>query len=283
MNFIGHKHYNKKLVSKPLKPLKSKKKKKKKIKADKTDKKKLKPSFPQTKSRALHPINPQAMTINIFNVPSDMNEAVGKIRLPNRLGINEIPLKEEDRDYGFEKFEPKKKVKKFKGDKIKLDGDGREAIEKRLKDISVHDSIYGSDKDSEYRRYDYTGRIDRIENPNDWDGSDGSDKDYVKDLGVPYPKPYFKNQEEKEEYIGEELDNELYKRRMKRFDSNKEPTILETLMRKTRDYDETNIGKQTIIPKDTREEMRINRIARFEPPVGNTGISDGDIDDYESE
>lgn len=274
MNFIGHKHYNKKLVSKPLKRLKPLKSKKKKIKADKTDKKKLKPSFPQTKSRALHPINPQAMTINIFNVPSDMNEAVGKIRLPNRLGINE-PLQEEDRDYGFEKIEPKKKVKKFKGDKIKLDGDGRDAIEERLKDISIHDSIYGDDKDSDYRAIDYHARIDRIEHPNDWDESDQSQVSYYRGSNDPDPKRYFKNPEEKEGYIKEMLNDELYKKRIERFDSNKLPeTYIRTLIRNNRNVE---------TPRDTREEMRLQRIARFEPPIGNTGIDDGDIDDYESE
>lgn len=273
MNFIGHKHYNKKLVSKPIKPKPKPKKKKKK--------EKVKPSFPQTKSRKLHPVqSQQPMTINIFNIPPNMNQAQGAVHLPNRLGHKvpksskspESPKSSEwsetdDQDYGFEKFEPKPKLKKFKGEKIKLEGDGREAIEERLRDISVHDSSYGSDKDSDYRAIDYHGRIDRIENPNDWNESDGSEASYQRDSGAPYPKRYFKNSVEKEGYIEDMLNDKLYKKRMERFDSDKPPaTVYESLMRNNRN-DETPKDK-----RDTREEMRLQRIARFEPPIGNSGI-----------
>lgn len=270
MNFIGHKHYNKKLVSKPKpKPKLKKKKQKKQIK-----------HFPQTISRNLQSADPQPpMTINIYNVPSDMNQASGSVQLANRMG-HKIPRQtqtdEASTDHGFTSFPPKPKLKRFKGKKIKIPGDGREAIEERLKDISVHESSYGSDQDSEYRMYDYAGRINKIEqDPEDW--SDESDDDYEKTLGVPYPKAYFKNQEEKEDYIENRIDDELYKRRIERFDQKSE-TQNEIENRKTRDFNE--VSKMKLLPKNMQEEIRHQRIKYFEPPIGNIKVDTDSIDDY---
>ena len=257
MNFIGHKHYNKKLVSKPKpKPKLKKKKQKKQIK-----------HFPQTISRNLQAADPQLpMTINIYNIPSDMNQASGSVQHANRMG-HKIPRQtktDHSTDHGFTSFPPKPKLKRFKGKKIKIPGDGREAMEDRLKDISVHESSYGSDQDSEYRGIDYRGRMAKIEYP-DASSDSESETESTKALNVPYPKAYFKNQEEKEDYIENRIDDELYTRRIERFDQKSE-TRNEIENRKYRDQ----LDKLTeLLPKNMQEEMRLQRIKHFEPPIGN--------------
>ena len=83
MNFIGQKHYNKttkKIVKQPVK-----KKPKPKPKTKPKDKKTKR--FPQTKSRPLQGGGGQPITINIFNTPNDLNNAVNRVNLPNQAGF----------------------------------------------------------------------------------------------------------------------------------------------------------------------------------------------------
>lgn len=81
MNFIGQKHYNKTTKKIVKQPVKKKKKSDKKVKDKKY-------SFPKVKSRPLQKAQQQQpITINIFNTPNDLNNAVNRVNLPNQAGF----------------------------------------------------------------------------------------------------------------------------------------------------------------------------------------------------